>query len=113
MAFPTIADATPTKTNGSGTSATIDLPPTQDVGDLIVVLIGTDGDNTFSWASPFSEIVEGADTKDIAISAGAWISDGTDGGTVVVSLGSNEKWAAMAYRITAGTHGTGYRWNSI
>lgn len=104
MAFPTFV-AAPTTSTGVGTSAAVTTPATND-GELLIILIATDGDNTFDWTgSNATEIVEGADAKDIATSA-AYRYDvtGQSAGSETVTLGSNERWAALCYRVTAGTH---------
>ena len=100
MTFPTIA-ATNTSSD-SGTTQTVNLPSSISNGDLLIIFIATDGDNTITNWNGFNEIFSMSDSggKDSSLHIGYKSASGSEGSTVDITTSSNEKGTHASYRIT-------------
>ena len=103
MAFP-VVETTNTTDFGSGTSHTINLPASIASGDLLIVWMSVDGGGetiTFpnegsDWIVLFPTTSSGEHT----VKSAYRIADGTEGGTITVTTGSNEAGTAISFRIS-------------
>lgn len=102
MAVPTVT-STAVTTAGSTASAnpSVLMPPTVNVGDLIVALIRKDNEATMTWPADWDKIVgDASDGADDQTSCAVKIADGTEDGTSIsISTGVSGKYAALSYAI--------------
>ena len=96
MAFPTI-QATSQGATAEGTSHVINMPAGIQVGDLLLVFFGTDGDNTITNWGGFTELDQQWDTRDIFGAVAFKVAVGSDTLTITTSVG--EPGSHIVYRI--------------
>jgi len=96
MAFPQVAD---TNTSvGSGTTHTVSLPANISVGNLLIVFVATDGNNTVTNWGGFTEIFSESNGTASSLHIAYKIAVGSD--TCVVTTSESEESAHASYRIT-------------
>jgi len=110
MAFPTVqtADTQSGTVTSNSTSWTITWPTNLASGDLILLVVATDGNPSLS-GSPFGSFVSvQIDSAANHLSFSKKVSDGTETGTWTVLLSASEQGAWRIFRITGweGTLGT-------
>jgi len=82
------------------TSHTISMPSGLSAGDLLLVFIATDGDNTISNWDGLTELENASNGTAVSLSVGYKIADGSEGSTLTFTTTSNEQSVYIACRIT-------------
>lgn len=102
MAFPQVA-ATNTSLEDAGnvTSHTVSLPSGIVSGNLLIVGFNTDGQESVTWPTGWTEIFEGiAASSQCTLAIAYRQADGGEGSTIIVTTGTSERSAHWSYRIT-------------
>jgi hypothetical protein len=109
MAVPVIATKSEQKEGGNVATTTITAPASIAAGNLLLIVIATDGNSVFSWPTDFVEIDQGFGPSDrcalgaaykVAVTADESATDYT-----VTWTGGTEQAIAEMYRITGNTTG--------
>ncbi len=109
MAFPNVAATNISKEASNTTSHVVSLPASVASGDLLIVIVALDsfnGTNSFTWPSPWVEIldVEHSGGNIVSVTVGYLIASGGETSVTVTSTHSDHS-THIAYRIDA-WHGT-------
>ncbi|MCJ7668971.1 MAG: hypothetical protein MUO61_00440, partial [Dehalococcoidia bacterium] len=106
LAAPAVTSVTETAFGTDTTDHYVDMPATIDAGDLLIVLFTNDGDATVTTPAGWSLLASNNNGNHVRLSVYYKIAAGTEGGTTVNFVTSeNEQAAAQVYRITS-WHGT-------
>lgn len=98
MAFPSVAGVTETGFTSAGDPL---VPFTQTTGDLVLIFLGLTSPQSITLSDSFTNLSNGGFNLHVFYK----VLDGSEGGNVQVTLGTNVKAAAVAYNIT-GHHTT-------
>lgn len=96
MAFPVI-QATNVTDNPAGTSHTINMPSGIQVGDLLLVFFGSDGDNTITDSQTFTVLAQ--ESNDTASFGAVLYKIAAGGDSLTITTSVSEPSSAIAYRI--------------
>jgi len=106
LAAPVVASVTETAFDTATKDHYVNMPATVNAGDLLIVLFNNDGDETVTTPAGWSLLASDANGTQVRLSVYYKIAAGTEGGTTVNFVTSdNEEAAAQVYRITD-WHGT-------
>jgi|GEM_PF-1238937 len=106
LAAPVVASVTETAFDTATKDHYVNMPATVNAGDLLIVLFSNDGDETVTTPAGWSLLASDANGTQVRLSVYYKIAAGTEGGTTVNFVTSdNEEAAAQVYRITD-WHGT-------
>ena len=101
MAFPQVADTNSSTGGSNTTSHTVDLPANIVAGNLLLILMATDGNPGISFPAGWNEIKELPSATNGSTIAVAWReADGEEGASITVTTGSGEQSTHYSYRIT-------------
>ena len=99
-AFP-IVEGTNTSSSTATTSHTVDLPSGVQLDELLVIFFTTDtAMSAITWPTGWTEIVQYNGVSEPGIGAAWFLSDGSEGSSVVVTTASSEDAAHTSYRIS-------------
>jgi hypothetical protein len=109
MASPTVRSTAVTNGTTASATPTINLPATVVAGDIIVVAIRQDNEESYTWPSadwltlpPLPDTSDGADDQ---TSCRYKIADGSEGGTTIqLTRTQSNKFAAISYAIAGATN---------
>jgi hypothetical protein len=103
MAFPVVADTNTSRTD----SATVSLPPSISVGNLLLVFFATDGDNTITNWGGFTGIFSLSEGTAASLHVGYKIAVGSDTLTITTSSSDNHnKFQRDLFPCLIQNHGT-------
>jgi len=95
MAFPTQYDYTLYSSHSSQTSFSVDFPSTQ-AGDLLLLLIGSDGDNSYSNNDgDFTLVGEYSNGNSVYAGVLCKIATGSESGNFSITFNQRENYAVM------------------
>jgi hypothetical protein len=95
MAFPTQYDYTLYSSHSSQTSFSVDFPSTQ-AGDLLLLLIGSDGDNSYSSNyGGFTLVGEYSNGNSVYAGVLCKIATGSESGNFSITFNQRENYAVM------------------
>lgn len=105
MAFPVDSARTATNITTAANPLVINMPPTVNAGDTLIMIIRANNAGTYTNPSGWTQLVqEGTvptEVQDDQIYIGWRKADGTEGGTTVsVTVSASGKAGALVYRIT-------------
>jgi hypothetical protein len=106
LAAPVVASVTETAFDTATKDHYVNMPATVNADDLLIVLFTNDGDETVTTPAGWTALASDANGTQVRLSVYYKIAAGTEGGTTVNFVTSdNEEAAAQVYRITD-WHGT-------
>lgn len=103
MAFPTVQATNDSITSPGATTATVSLPASISSGDLLIILLATTADLTWTTPSGWTSLFNYAPSASRKMVGYYRVADGGEGATVSVSLSTSATTWHNAYRITGYT----------
>jgi hypothetical protein len=95
MAFPTLYDYTLYSSDSNQTSFSVDFPSTQ-AGDLLLLLIGSDGDNSYSSNDGgFTLLSQQSNGNSVYAGVLCKIATGSESGNFSITFNQRENYAVM------------------
>jgi hypothetical protein len=100
--FPALrSDAVTTVTNAAATTTPAVTIPSGDVGELLLVFVATDGAPTIAFPAGYTTLqaatTDGA--SQVSTAAAYRVTDGSEGATLTVTLGTAKAMSALAVRM--------------
>jgi hypothetical protein len=100
MAFPQVTASAKSFKIASGQSHNVTLPSGIILGDLLIIFFSVDDNETITWPDGYTDIITLNNGTSNTFSVAYRQADGTEGSSITVTTGTNEKSAHSAYRIT-------------
>ena len=97
--------ATAASTSGSVTSYTVSLPTGIVAGNLLIAVVGNNGDRTHTWPAGWTELTDDLNGSISSATIGYRVANGSEGASITVTASSAAPSAHVAVRIT-GSFGT-------
>ena len=108
MAFPVVESRNNSQSSGNVTTHPVDMPSGIQVDDLLIMVIGVDGDGSsaavVTWPSGWSEIFQTAHSADTHSHSAAYkVADGGEGATEDFTTDDSETSVHLTFRISGYT----------